>query len=296
MKWVAGSLAVLVVAGAAAFYWYVERPRRQELAATRQELAGAEREGAALKTRVADLESVRDQLQRTSADLYQQVTEKESQLASLRSTQDELVEGLKQEIADRQVQVERIRDRLRVEMVDEILFDSGEATLKPGGVAVLKKVGAALAKVKDRPIEVQGHTDNVPIVGALAKRFPTNWELSAARATNVARFLQDQCAVDPTSLSAIAFSEYKPRASNDTEEGRRANRRIEILLGPVIAPPQDTAAAPQEKAAAPQEKAAAPQEKAAAPQEKAASPQEKAASPQEKPASPQEGPAPPQQK
>lgn len=234
VKWVAGSLAVLAVAGAAAFHYLVYRPQQQAMETTRQQLATAEREKAAQKARIADLESVRDSLQRTSSQLHQQVAQKESELATLRSTQDELLEGLKQEIADRQIQVERIRDQIRVDMVDEILFDSGEATLKPGGVEVLKKVGTVLAKVKDRPITVQGHTDNVPIRGALARRFPTNWELSSARATNVARFLQDEAALDPTRLSATAFSEYRPRASNETEEGRRANRRIEILLGSLI--------------------------------------------------------------
>jgi chemotaxis protein MotB len=242
IKWVAGSLAVLVVTGAAAFHWFVYRPQQQALEATRQQLANAEREKATQKARIADLESVRDQLQRTSTELHQQVTQKEGELATLRSTQDELLEGLKKEIADRQIQVERIRDQIRVDMVDEILFDSGEATLKPGGVEVLKKVGTVLAKVQDRPIEVQGHTDNVPIRGALAKRFPTNWELSSARATNVARFLQDHAALDPMRLSATAYSEYKPKASNETEQGRRANRRIEILLGSLIAVPQAGAA------------------------------------------------------
>jgi chemotaxis protein MotB len=242
VKWVAGSLAVLAVAGAAAFHYFVYRPQQQALQATRQQLASAEQEKAAQKARIADLESARDQLQRTSSELHQQVTQKESELLALRSTQDELVEGLKKEIADRQIQVERIRDQIRVDMVDEILFDSGEATLKPGGIEVLQKVGAILVKVQDRPIEVQGHTDNVPIRGALAKRFATNWELSSARATNVARFLQDHAALEPTRLSATAYSEYKPRASNDTEEGRRANRRIEILLGSVIAVPQAGAA------------------------------------------------------
>jgi chemotaxis protein MotB len=242
IKWVAGSLAVLAVAGAAAFHYFVYRPQQQALQASQQQLARAEQEKAAQKARIADLESVRDQLQRTSSELHQQVVQKEGELAALRSTQDELVDGLKKEIADRQVQVERIRDQIRVDMVDEILFDSGEAALKPGGIEVLKKLGAVLAKVKDRPIEVQGHTDNVPIRGLLAKRFPTNWELSAARATNVARFLQDQAALDPTRLSATAYAEYKPRASNDTEEGRRANRRIEILLGSIIAVPEAGAA------------------------------------------------------
>jgi len=117
-------------------------------------------------------------------------------------------------------------------MVDEILFDSGESVIKPAGLEVLRRVGTILKKVEGREIEVQGHTDNVPIVGQLAKRYPTNWELSTARATNVARFLQDAAKLEPTLLFAAGFSEYRPRAPNDTEEGRRRNRRIEILLGP----------------------------------------------------------------
>jgi chemotaxis protein MotB len=235
LKWLAG-LVVLLAAAAAALYWWLYWPQQLALEAAQRQLATAQAEAFALRTRLADLEAVRDQLLRTSTELQQQVAAKESELAALRSTQDELVEGLKQEIADRQVQVERIKDRLRVDMVDEILFDSGEATLKPGGVEVLKKVGVALKKVTDRAIEVQGHTDNVTIRGALAQRFPTNWELSAARSTNVARFLQDTAGLDPTRLSATAYSEYRPRSSNDTEQGRRLNRRIEILLGPVLVP------------------------------------------------------------
>jgi chemotaxis protein MotB len=146
------------------------------------------------------------------------------------------VSGLRQEIENQQVQVQRYRDRLRVEMVDELLFESGEADLRPAGKAVIEKVGQALAKTEGRRIEVQGHTDNVPIQGALAKRFPTNWELSAARAVNVARALQES-GVDPRKLAATAFSEYEPRGPNDTDEGRRKNRRIEITLGSK-APPE----------------------------------------------------------
>jgi chemotaxis protein MotB len=234
-KWLLGFVVVLAAA-VAALYWWVYRPQQLAREAAERQLATAQAEAFALRTRVADLESIRDQLLKTSTELQQQVAAKEGELAALHSTQDELVEGLKQEIADRQVQVERIKDKLKVDMVDEILFDSGEATIKPGGLAVLAKVGAALKKVTDRPIEVQGHTDNVPIKGALAQRFATNWELSAARALNVARFLQDTAGLDPTRLSATAYSEYHPRGSNDSEEGRRQNRRIEILLGPVLAP------------------------------------------------------------
>jgi chemotaxis protein MotB len=232
-KWGLAFLVLLVAAAAAAWFWLYE-PQQQALQEAREKAAAAERDTASLRVRVADLESIRDRLEKASADLQQVVSAKEKELDALHSTQDELVEGLQKEIADKQIEVERIRDQIRVQMVDEILFDSGEATIKPAGLEVLKRVGAVLKKTEDRNIEVQGHTDNVPIVGALAKRFATNWELSAARATNVARFLTEQAGVDPRRISAAAYSEYRPRDTNETEAGRRRNRRIEILLGPVV--------------------------------------------------------------
>jgi len=228
------ALLVLLAVAAAVFYFMVFEPQQQALATARDRADAAERDAVALRTRVADLEAIRDQLQRTSEELQEAVAAKEKELAALHSTQDELVEGLQKEISDKTIEVERIRDQIRVQMVDEILFDSGEATIKPAGLEVLRRVAAVLKKTENRRIEVQGHTDNVPIVGALAQRFPTNWELSAARATNVARFLQEAGGVDPDLLSAAAYSEYQPRDSNDTEAGRRRNRRIEIRLGPLL--------------------------------------------------------------
>ncbi len=227
-------LLLIVLAAVGALYWWLYRPHEEAMEAARQQAAADVREIASLRGRVADLESIRDQLQRTSTELQEKVAEKEKELASLRSTQDELQGELKEEIANHQVQVQRIQDQLKVDMVDEVLFDSGEAALKPAGVAVLKKVGTVLKKATNRRIEVQGHTDNNPIRGALTKRFATNWELSAARAINVARFLQDEGGVAPAMLSASGYSEYRPKASNDTDEGRRQNRRIEILLGPLL--------------------------------------------------------------
>jgi len=231
-KWL-GLLLVILVAAGAAFFFLVLKPQQHALATAEQTATTCAQQVQSLRDRVADLTIIRDQLQRSSAELAQKVEEKEKELAAQRSTQDELVTELKSEIADKTVQVERIRDQLRVDLVDEILFDSGEATLKPAGVAVLGRIGGVLAKASDRRIEVQGHTDNVPIAGALAKRFATNWELSAARATGVVRFLQDQAKVDPTKLTATAYSEYHPRGPNDTDANKRRNRRIEILLIPV---------------------------------------------------------------
>jgi chemotaxis protein MotB len=233
-------LLVILLAAGAAFYFLVLQPQQHALATAEQAAVVCAQQLASLRGQVADLTIIRDQLQRSGAELAEKVAEKEKELVALHSTQDELVSELKNEIADKTVQVERIRDQLRVDLVDEVLFDSGEASLKPAGIAVFGKIGAVLAKATDRRIEVQGHTDNVPITGALAKRFATNWELSAARATNVVRFLQDQAKLDPTRLSASGYSEFRPRGPNDTEAGRRQNRRIEILLIPIPAavPPE----------------------------------------------------------
>ena len=238
-KWL-GLLLVILLAAGAAFYFLVLQPQQNALATAEQAAVVCAQQLASLRGQVADLTIIRDQLQRSGAELAEKVAEKENELLALRSTQDELVSELKGEIADKTVQVERIRDQLRVDLVDEVLFDSGEATLKPAGIAVFGKIGAVLAKATDRRIEVQGHTDNVPITGALAKRFATNWELSAARATNVVRFLQDQAKLDPTRLCASGYAEFRPKGPNDTAAGRRQNRRIEILLIPIPAavPPE----------------------------------------------------------
>ncbi len=116
--------------------------------------------------------------------------------------------------------------------MDEILFDSGKTTIKPQGIQVLKRVGKVLLNVKDQDIRIEGHTDNVPIGPELAKWYPTNWELSAARATAVARYLQEQIGVDPRLLSATGHGQYQPIASNETAQGQARNRRIEIVLVP----------------------------------------------------------------
>ncbi len=202
----------------------------------KSQLAEKDRQLSMLQARARELEAMRDELERASTELKQQIAAREKQLDQLRSTQQELVDGFKKEIAARQIQVERVRDQLRVELVDEVLFDSGEVAIKPAGLDVLQRVGQILKKAENRNIDVEGHTDNVPIGVELAKRFPSNWELSAARATNVARFLQDTVKIDPKLLSATGYSEYQPRAPNTTAEGRRLNRRIEILLGPVLEP------------------------------------------------------------
>jgi len=142
---------------------------------------------------------------------------------------DELVKGLSQEVEKGQLQVKQYKNMLSVDLAEQIFFDSGKATLKKGGKEVLKKVGDALKGYENKVIRVVGHTDNVPVAKSLQATFPSNWELSVARATNVVRYLQE-VGIPPERMVASGRAEYDPVAPNDTPEGRQKNRRIEIML------------------------------------------------------------------
>jgi chemotaxis protein MotB len=111
-------------------------------------------------------------------------------------------------------------------LTDRVLFDSGAAELKPAATPVLTKVGAILRKEGAHQIMVEGHTDTVPISGSL---FPTNWELSTARASRVVRFLIGS-GVSQQRLSAAGYAALHPLATNQTAGGRSRNRRVEIVL------------------------------------------------------------------
>ena len=161
--------------------------------------------------------------------------QKEAEIALLRNTYDQLMHDMQGEIAQGQVRITRLADRLRVSMVDKILFPSGEADITPAGLRVLHRVGNVLKSTQNKIVRVEGHTDNVVISERLKSAFPSNWELSTSRATNVVRFLQDSVGLDPARLQAVGFSEYHPVASNATARGRSRNRRIEIALLPMPA-------------------------------------------------------------
>lgn len=157
---------------------------------------------------------------------------REARVAELKSTYDDLVGLMEAEIKRGEVTISELQGQLTVNMVDRILFDSGKADIKPGGLEVLRRVGGILKGAADKNIQVEGHTDNVPISPRLKDIFPSNWELSTARATNVLRFLQDSAGIDGSRLSATGFGQYRPQADNDTPEGRAQNRRIQIVLVP----------------------------------------------------------------
>jgi chemotaxis protein MotB len=158
--------------------------------------------------------------------------ENEEEIARLKGTYDKLVGNMKDEIEQGQIKITHMADRLSVTMVDKILFPSGEAEITSKGVAILTRIGKIIKNNRGEIIRVEGHTDNVLITPRLQQKFPTNWELSTTRATNVARFLQDKIGIEGARLRAVGMSEYHPVASNETLDGRGQNRRIEIILMP----------------------------------------------------------------
>jgi len=188
---------------------------------------------------MAEMRQTIDRLQADNQQLAHQVDQeriaREARIAQMKSTYDELVQKMESEIARGEITISELQGKLTVNMVERILFDSGKADIKPAGLEVLKRVGDILREVADKNIRVEGHTDNVPISSRLRETFPSNWELSTARATNVVHFLQDHVGIAGDRLSACGFSQYSPVAGNDTPEGRAQNRRIQIELVPLEA-------------------------------------------------------------
>jgi chemotaxis protein MotB len=147
-----------------------------------------------------------------------------------KATYEQLMGELQKEVSEGQIAIQQAEDKLTLNVAEKIFFDSGSAELKPRGKEVLDKVGHIVKGLTDKIIRVEGHTDNVPISKSLQATYPTNWELSAARATTVVRFLQDHAGVPPQMLVAAAFGQYRPIAPNDTPANRQKNRRIDIVL------------------------------------------------------------------
>ncbi len=143
--------------------------------------------------------------------------------------QKELINKLEGEINEGIITISQLKDRLTIEIVDSILFASGSIQIKKKGKELLNKFSEILEDDKRNNIRIEGHTDNVPVGLALQKKFPTNWELSVFRATQVVRYLISK-GVAPEKLVATGQSKFRPVASNDTEEGRMRNRRIEIVF------------------------------------------------------------------
>ena len=160
------------------------------------------------------------------------IKERDRVIEEQKHSYDNVVSELTEEIKKGEIAVRQLKDKLTLTMVEKILFDSGKADIKTNGKKVLDRVAEILKNITDKQIRIEGHTDNVPIGAVLAGKFPTNWELSTSRATTVVRYLQEK-GVSPAFLNAAGYSEYRPVESNETDEGKAKNRRIEIVLIPL---------------------------------------------------------------
>ena len=158
----------------------------------------------------------------------------ETKIGQLKSTYEALVSDLKEQIDKQEVTIKRFEEKISVSFIDRILFAFGRATISPQGEEILQKVGETLEAVKGKKIRVVGHTDDRPIHPEYYYKFPSNWELSAARASAVVRHFQDEIGLDPGSLEAVGRSSYDPIAGNETPEGRAQNRRVEIIIAPQL--------------------------------------------------------------
>jgi len=172
------------------------------------------------------------------ADLEQQVADRDRELAALRGEQSGemaklkvaergLVKGLRPQIENGDITVDLNNERLLINLSSGYLFGSGEDALKPEGAEALKHVGAVLKDFPQYKVAVDGHTDNVRIHGALANRYPTNKELSEARALSAAKALADGGRVDAVTTG---YGDTKPVESNSTPTGRAKNRRVDVRV------------------------------------------------------------------
>lgn len=167
--------------------------------------------------------------ERASQQLRQELRKERETAAQAHQSMEQ---EMRAAMTSKDVTISELQGKLTVNIVDRVLFDSGEATLKPEGEAILQQVAKVLAQHPDRLVHVAGHTDNVPIRAGARGRYPSNWELSTARATAAVRFLAEKAGMDPARLGAIGYGEFHPVAGNDTPEGRARNRRIEIVVLP----------------------------------------------------------------
>jgi len=233
--WIVAS-ALTALLGYALFglaYWY----RGAELDQVTQQLAAARRAAAASESQVnilkTTLAAAQSQVAGQRAALDQagaRIAELQRQTEEVQRSHQTMQDEMRRALESKDVTISELQGRLTVDILDRIMFDSGEAQVKPEGQEVLRKIAAVLAQYPNRQIHVIGHTDNVPIRASSRSKYASNWELSTARATAAVRFLAEQAGVDPQRLGVVGYGEFHPIGDNTTPEGRAKNRRIAVVV------------------------------------------------------------------
>jgi len=212
-----------------------------DLAAARQRTAELEAQCAALGNAAGDKDKLASELaaaKHRTADLEKQLADQDRELAGLRGdlsaemaklkeAQRGLVRALRPQIEQKNITVDLNNERLLINLASGYLFGSGEDELKPAGADTLRQVGAILKDFPEYKVAVDGHTDNRPIRSTLKKKFPSNKELSEARAANAAKALESG---GLSNSSTAGYADTKPVAPNTTDAGRAQNRRVEVRV------------------------------------------------------------------
>lgn len=202
---------------------------------------------SALNNKITSLSNKNSQLGEQSANQQSQLSETEKTL----QRQQQRLQQLQALIAQQKNQADQLKNKMSealkgfnssdltvvqkngkvyVSLSENLLFPSGSAVVNPKGVDALSKLAAVLNLNADVAVNIEGHTDSIPIRG----RFKDNWDLSTARANSIVRILVDNYKVDPVRVIASGHSFFDPLDSNSTTEGRAKNRRTEIILSPKL--------------------------------------------------------------
>ena len=215
----------------------------RSLDAAKKEKIASDRVKANLKSTrdrlAAELAAAKARLDELTAAAAAEKSDQEKALAarSLRQTKahedmGSLADAVLKEIQDEQAKIEQDGESVVLTLREPLLFKPQQAKLTEGGVALLDRLGRALQTLNPRGVRVEGHSDNSTIKWELFGSFTSHWELSAARATAVARYLHEHAGLDPRRLTASGFGEFRPVKGNDTPEGREANRRVVLVVDP----------------------------------------------------------------
>jgi len=202
---------------------------RDEMAAKNTELQSSLEQANKEKTQLQTDKAAVDEQLKTAQTAVQAQTETTDQT---KATYEQMIGHLQQEVKSGEVEIKQLKDVITVNLAQDILFPPGSAELDKTGSELLMKVSEDL-KGSPFKVIVTGHTDNAKISKTLAKRYPTNWELGAARAARIVRLFED-AGITKDRLAAVSFADSRPREPNDTPEGRAKNRRIEIKLTPGV--------------------------------------------------------------
>jgi chemotaxis protein MotB len=204
---------------------------KAKLAKVKDSLAAQNKENGALQDELASVVKDRSKLKESAAKLKRALAELSAREAAAAARIAEfraLLAKFKTLIDAGKLKVRIVDGRMVLVLPTDILFDSGSAKLSEEGTQAIGEVAQILATMPDRKFQIEGHTDNVPIN---SKRYPSNWDLASARALGVVQAMIE-AGMSGTELSAASLGEFRPVTTNDTPEGRSANRRIDIVLVP----------------------------------------------------------------